>query len=211
MAPLCYRPHRFPPEIIQHGIWLYLRFTLNYRYVEFAPDCLLQRRVCKPSVPQRRSPSLLLWLRMSQPTDLPLRELARLQSLTRAGRNPREKGYGSATLELPNRLANAVATASSVKATDTITFSPFRSQSAITDGGYLALSIADHSGGIGKRGSNGPSADAESSKSQPPRVQCAAESALRASAFTTDSQKRRMRAMRRPWILIRSGVRMRVS
>ena len=30
MAPLCYRRHRFPPEIIQHAIWLYLRFTLSY-------------------------------------------------------------------------------------------------------------------------------------------------------------------------------------
>jgi putative transposase len=34
MASLCYRRHRFPPEIIQHAIWLYLRFTLSYRVVE---------------------------------------------------------------------------------------------------------------------------------------------------------------------------------
>jgi transposase-like protein len=34
MAPLCYRRHRFPPEIIQHAIWLYLRLTLSYRDVE---------------------------------------------------------------------------------------------------------------------------------------------------------------------------------
>src|SRR4029077_19893318 len=34
MAPLCYRRHRFPPEIIQHAIWLYLRFTLSYRDAE---------------------------------------------------------------------------------------------------------------------------------------------------------------------------------
>src|SRR5262245_34867974 len=34
MAPICYRRHRFPPEIIQHAIWLYLRFTLSYRDVE---------------------------------------------------------------------------------------------------------------------------------------------------------------------------------
>src|SRR6516225_5807830 len=34
MAPLCYCRHRFPPEIIQHAIWLYLRFTLSYRDVE---------------------------------------------------------------------------------------------------------------------------------------------------------------------------------
>ena len=34
MAPLCYHRHRFPPEIIQRAIWLYLRFTLSYRDVE---------------------------------------------------------------------------------------------------------------------------------------------------------------------------------
>ena len=34
MAPLCYRRRRFPPEIIQHAIWLYVRFTLSYRDVE---------------------------------------------------------------------------------------------------------------------------------------------------------------------------------
>src|ERR1700750_698720 len=40
MAPLSYRRHRFPPEIIQHAIWLYLRFTLSYRDVE---DLLAER------------------------------------------------------------------------------------------------------------------------------------------------------------------------
>ena len=34
MAPICYRRHRSPPEIIQQTIWLYLRFTLSYRDVE---------------------------------------------------------------------------------------------------------------------------------------------------------------------------------
>src|SRR5258708_9489929 len=34
MALLSYRRHRFPPEIIQHAIWLYLRFTPSYRDVE---------------------------------------------------------------------------------------------------------------------------------------------------------------------------------
>src|SRR5438477_3838240 len=34
MAHLPYRRHRFPAEIIQHAIWLYLRFTLSYRDVE---------------------------------------------------------------------------------------------------------------------------------------------------------------------------------
>ena len=34
MAPLSYSRHRFPPQVIQHAIWLYLRFTLSYRDVE---------------------------------------------------------------------------------------------------------------------------------------------------------------------------------
>src|SRR5580693_4204307 len=34
MAHLSYCRHRFPPSIIQHAIWLYLRFTLSYRDVE---------------------------------------------------------------------------------------------------------------------------------------------------------------------------------
>jgi len=34
MAQISYRRHRFPPEIIQHAIWLYVRFTLGYRDVE---------------------------------------------------------------------------------------------------------------------------------------------------------------------------------
>ena len=32
-APLLLR-HRFPPEIVRHAVWLYLRFTLSYRDVE---------------------------------------------------------------------------------------------------------------------------------------------------------------------------------
>src|SRR5437764_8028357 len=40
MALLSYRRHRFPPTLIQHAIWLYLRFTLSYRDVE---EVLTQR------------------------------------------------------------------------------------------------------------------------------------------------------------------------
>ena len=32
--PRCYRGHRFPPEIIGHGVWLYHRFCLSFRDVE---------------------------------------------------------------------------------------------------------------------------------------------------------------------------------
>src|ERR1700749_5053735 len=34
MAEISHRRHRFPPMIIQHAVWLYLRFTLSYRDVE---------------------------------------------------------------------------------------------------------------------------------------------------------------------------------
>jgi len=34
MAEISYRRHRFPPAIIQHGVWLCPRFTLSYRDVE---------------------------------------------------------------------------------------------------------------------------------------------------------------------------------
>ncbi|CAO3424409.1 IS6 family transposase [Azospirillum endophyticum] len=34
MSPLSFARHQFPPAIIQHAIWLYLRFTLSYRDVE---------------------------------------------------------------------------------------------------------------------------------------------------------------------------------
>jgi putative transposase len=42
MAPNSYRRHRFPPPIIRHAVWLYLRFTLSYRDVE---DLLAERGV----------------------------------------------------------------------------------------------------------------------------------------------------------------------
>ena len=34
MGKLAYRGCRFPPAVIRHAIWLYLRFTLSYRDVE---------------------------------------------------------------------------------------------------------------------------------------------------------------------------------
>src|ERR1700731_4693562 len=40
MAEISYRRHRFPPVIIRHAIWVYLRFTLSYRDVE---DLLAER------------------------------------------------------------------------------------------------------------------------------------------------------------------------
>jgi transposase-like protein len=34
MKPISFARHRFPPDIIRHGVWLYFRFTLSFRDVE---------------------------------------------------------------------------------------------------------------------------------------------------------------------------------
>jgi putative transposase len=34
VTPISYAGYRFPREIIQHAVWVYLRFTLRYRDVE---------------------------------------------------------------------------------------------------------------------------------------------------------------------------------
>ena len=40
MKRISYARHRFPPDVIRHAVWLYLRFTLSYRDVE---DLLAER------------------------------------------------------------------------------------------------------------------------------------------------------------------------
>lgn len=40
MLPISYSRHQFPPVVIQHSVWLYVRFTLSYRDVE---ELLAQR------------------------------------------------------------------------------------------------------------------------------------------------------------------------
>ena len=42
MPPISFKRHRFPPEIIQHAVWLYARFTLSFRDVE---DLLAERGI----------------------------------------------------------------------------------------------------------------------------------------------------------------------
>lgn len=42
MRRTSYARHRFPPAIIQHAVWLYLRFALRYRDVE---DLLAERGI----------------------------------------------------------------------------------------------------------------------------------------------------------------------
>ena len=45
MTKISYAGYRFPPEIIQQAIWLYLRFTLSFRDVE---DLLAERGISSP-------------------------------------------------------------------------------------------------------------------------------------------------------------------
>lgn len=40
MEPISYARHQFPPSVIQHAVWLYLRFQLSLRDVE---DLLAER------------------------------------------------------------------------------------------------------------------------------------------------------------------------
>lgn len=42
MKPISFKRHRFPPEIIRYGVWLYFRFTLSFRDVE---ELLAQRGI----------------------------------------------------------------------------------------------------------------------------------------------------------------------
>ena len=42
MARLCFKRHRFPPDVIRHVVWLYFRFTLSIRDVE---ELLAQRGI----------------------------------------------------------------------------------------------------------------------------------------------------------------------
>jgi transposase-like protein len=42
MTQISYSGYRFPPEIIQQAIWLYVRFTLSFRDVE---DLLAERGI----------------------------------------------------------------------------------------------------------------------------------------------------------------------
>jgi hypothetical protein len=46
MQKINYDGYRFPPEIIQQAIWLYLRFTLSFRDVEdLSADAGLRSRM----------------------------------------------------------------------------------------------------------------------------------------------------------------------
>jgi putative transposase len=69
MKPISYARHRFPPDVIRHAVWLYLRFTLSYRDVE---DLLAERGLLVSNESIRRwvfkfGPAIAKNLRTSRP------------------------------------------------------------------------------------------------------------------------------------------------
>jgi len=42
MIQIAFKKHRFPPEFIQHAVWLYARFTLSFRDVQ---DLMAERGI----------------------------------------------------------------------------------------------------------------------------------------------------------------------
>ena len=69
MKPISYARHRFPPDVIRHAVWLYLRFTLSYRDVE---DLLAERGLTVSNESIRRwglkfGPTMARNLRESKP------------------------------------------------------------------------------------------------------------------------------------------------
>jgi len=54
--------HQFPPAVIQHAVWLYIRFTLSYRDVE---DLLAERGLDVSYETVRR------WVLKSGPVQIP--------------------------------------------------------------------------------------------------------------------------------------------
>jgi transposase-like protein len=47
MNKISYSGYRFPPEIIEQAIWLYLRFTLSLRDVEESKICCVRTSISR--------------------------------------------------------------------------------------------------------------------------------------------------------------------
>ena len=90
MVEISYRRHRFPPVVIQHAVWLYLRFTLSYRDVE---DLLTERGLdisyeTVPSWVLKFGPMIARRLRRHRPRPS-LRQLVLGVNIKNSARHPR--------------------------------------------------------------------------------------------------------------------------
>ena len=88
MLPISYARHQFPPVVIQHAIWLYLRFTLSYRDVE---DLLAERGLDVSYETVRRwvlkfGPAIARRLRQQRPKPSPRWHLDEMEVRTGGGR-----------------------------------------------------------------------------------------------------------------------------
>src|SRR3954451_4278885 len=84
--PVSYKRHRFPPEIIAHAAWLYIRFPLSLRLVE---EMLLERGILVSCETVRRwalkfGPAYARRLRRKTPSCRDVRHLDEAWSRSRA-------------------------------------------------------------------------------------------------------------------------------
>ena len=91
MTPLCFKRHRFPPQIIQHAVWLYVRFTLSFRDVE---EMLAERGIDVSSETIRRwflqfGGRIAINLRRARPRPNDRWHLDEMVVRVRRGRSPR--------------------------------------------------------------------------------------------------------------------------
>jgi len=104
MAEISYRRHRFPPAIIQHAVWLYLRSNLSYRDVE---ELLAERGLDISYATVRGQTRLPRYPRASrarfgQHRDPTQHEVRCLQALARA-RERADRGTGHRQHALPEQ------------------------------------------------------------------------------------------------------------
>ena len=99
MTKISYSGYRFPPEIIQQAIWLYLRFTLSFRDVE---DLLAERGITVSYETVRRwmnhfGPMIAADLRKRRPKPYTIWHLGR-RCATKARRRSYELGTSKAAV-----------------------------------------------------------------------------------------------------------------
>jgi hypothetical protein len=102
MKEFSYKGYRFPPEIIQQAIWLYLRFTLSLRDVE---DLLAERGIAVSYEAIRRrvnyfGPKIAMDLRTRRPKPHTVWHLDEMLKLWLCPRKDELRSYAAAASDL---------------------------------------------------------------------------------------------------------------
>src|SRR3712207_1229425 len=103
MPPISYARHQFPPVVIQHAVWLYLRFTLSLRDVE---DLLAERGLDISYETVRR------WVMKFGPGGLQLQSVGGPRSFGRSDLARSRGGQSGSVAKLAARLLSGRTTAS---------------------------------------------------------------------------------------------------